>query len=381
MLIDVVDLSERAAREQRIESQAAMLETLFSSTPVFIAYVAAEDMRLRYVNHAFAELFDHRPLAGHLVADAIPEAADQGFIKLIEQVLASGTPRSVSDMPLTIYRSDGNNPRFVDFEYRAIFGDGGQPVGLLCSGYDVTERHKARLESERLKHQLLHATRTSAMGTMAMTVAHELNQPLTAAANFIWVSEQQLVGEAGAAIESLRAARQQILRAGKIVRRMRSVVEQGRGDIGTFDVRHSILQVIELLRADGKVGELVIDVEVEENARICRADELQLEQILLNLVRNAARACKRSAEHRILISARRNGPSVVFRVEDDGPGLPSEILGSLFMHNQTPGDQDSLGVGLSLCRTLVEANGGTIKAENQPDGGAAITFTLPAAER
>ena len=384
VLIDIFDVTARTAEEETLRGEVDLLNTLFSRTPVLIAYGTAPDLELQYVNAAFARLFEGRSLLGHPVAEAIPEAAEQGFMEILRGVLATGESWEGHDIPFSIRTPDraGDTLHYVDFVYQPLPAADGSIAGILFSGYEVTDRRRAMEESERLRHELLHSSRMSAMGTMAVTIAHELNQPLTAAANYLSMAEFGLGGDPSHAREmkDLDAARDQILRAGTIVRRMRSLVACGEARTEAFDLEKGVMRAIELVRASGNLDGLTVEIEIAEDARRVLGDDVQVEQVLVNLLRNAAQASLRAGgRHSARLAAARAGTMIEVSLRDWGPGLPPERLEDLFATPPEPRGGDGLGVGLLLCRTIVEAHGGQINGRNCDDGGALFTFTLPAA--
>jgi two-component system sensor kinase FixL len=387
VLVDIFDVTARKTVEENLLGENALLNALFSTAPVLIAHATAPELRLRYVNAGLSRMLGDRPLIGRTVAEAIPEAEVQGFTRIIEEVLATGRPWEGREVPVRLDQSGEGGLRYLDFVYQPMPAADGTIGGILFSGYDVTDRRQAREESERLKHELLHSSRMSAMGTMAVTIAHELNQPLTAAANYLASAEYFLPGDERLAREreSLRMAREQLLRAGNIVRRMRSLVSCGEARADAFDLRRSIARAVELVRASGNLNGFEVEVDVAMDARSATGDDVQVEQVLVNLLRNAALASAGSRRRAALLKAARdeNG-MILITLRDWGPGLPPERLENLFATPDEPGARGGsakgpgLGVGLSLSRTIVEAHGGRIAARNCPDGGAIFSLTLPA---
>jgi two-component system sensor kinase FixL len=384
VLIDIFDVTARRVAEENLLDDIALLNALFSTTPVLIAHASAPDLRLQYVNAAFSRMMGERPLIGRQLLEAIPEVEEQGFLPVLEQVKATGSPWEGREVPFLINGSGGEAARlcYLDFVYHPMHAADGSINGILFSGYDVSDRRRARDESERLRHELLHSSRMSAMGTMAVTIAHELNQPLTAAANYLSAAElfAQRDGAAGADLGPLRSARDQVLRAGSIVRRMRSLVECGHTRTDDFDLERSITRSIELVRASGNLEGFPVEVDIAPAARSCFGDEVQIEQVLVNLLRNAAEASARRSCRGAALNVDRDGDMIQVELRDWGPGLPAGRLENPFAGIDQPSRGSGLGVGLSLCRTIVEAHGGQMSARNLPDGGALFSFTLPASE-
>jgi two-component system sensor kinase FixL len=384
VLVDIYDMTDRKAIEENLLDEISLLNALFSTTPVLIAYASAAELKLEYVNSAFGRMLDDRPLIGRRVEDAIPEVVEQDFLKILEQVRASGQPWEGREVPVGFVTPGESEPhvRFLDFVYQPMHSAPGSVEGILFSGYDVTDRRNARKETERLRHELLHSSRMSAMGTMAVTIAHELNQPLTAAANYLAAADflARQDGRSAPETDALRAASDQVLRAGIIVRRMRSLVQGGQARTASFDLERSIGRAIELVRASGGLEDFAVDVAIAPDCGRAVGDDVQIEQVLVNLLRNAAEASEGSQRRAAGLEVAPAGDDMIeIRLRDWGPGLPPERLDDLFGPIGEPSDGPGLGVGLSLCRTIVEAHGGKISARNGEDGGAVLSFTLPAA--
>ena len=243
------------------------------------------------------------------------------------------------------------------------------------------ERTDARLHEVRL--ELFLAARLSAAGQMAAALAHELNQPLTAAANFINAARRGLADAErhGPDIvrEDMNEAARQVLRAGQIIRRLRDFA--GRGE--TEKRIESVVTMIEEASALALVGSGALGVEArfrfDPNATWAFADRIQIQQVLVNLMRNALEAMAGSGRPELTVStALLDEETIEIAVADTGTGLAKDAVGHLFepfVSSKTHG----MGLGLSICRTIVESHGGTILAVENPGGGLALRFTLPAA--
>jgi PAS domain S-box-containing protein len=276
-------------------------------------------------------------------------------------------------------RDDGDYADIFDrgFIIRDGEGRGVRAVGAMA---DLTERHRAEAEMRRMQAELIHVSRLSAMGTMASTLAHELNQPLTALGNFI-SGAKRIAKRTGiddpALGQALDAAEVGALRAGEIVRRLRELVSRG---TVAFLVEH-LPRLIEdaAVLAFIDAGALGVShrLELDPGATWVRADRVQIQQVLINLVRNAVEALEGKACKEILISTRAIGRDMVeIAVADSGAGLGSGDIDSLFSQFMTT-KRGGMGIGLPISRTIVEAHGGKIWGENRPEGGAVFRFTLP----
>lgn len=247
---------------------------------------------------------------------------------------------------------------------------------------DLTERQETEARLQELQSELVHVSRLTAMGEMASAIAHELNQPLAAIANYLKGSRRLLDGTADerlAAIrDALESAADQALRAGHIIRRMRDFV--GRG--GSERQIQSIAKLVEEASALALVGAKDRGVHVafdfDPRVDLILADKVQVQQVLVNLIRNAIEAMEESSERNLTVrTTPANDMMIVVQVDDTGSGISEEMAAKLFQPFATT-KLHGMGVGLSISRTIVEAHGGQIEAEPRPGGGTSFRFTLPA---
>jgi C4-dicarboxylate-specific signal transduction histidine kinase len=223
--------------------------------------------------------------------------------------------------------------------------------------------------------------RLAATTTMASTLAHEVSQPLAAATNYIHACAMQL-RRRGEGLEDVLAmiehAGHETLKAGEIIRRMRSFIVSGKITGRRENLRTMIEKVTSLLTCpDGAEVEIVKQVPLSD---FVTADRIQIEQVLSNILTNACEALDGSPHpRRIAISSARQGEEIVVRIEDSGPGLAEEALALVFEPHFTT-KESGMGLGMPICKTIVEGHGGRIWAESPKTGGAAFCVSLPAAE-
>ena len=277
-------------------------------------------------------------------------------------VRPDGSVRWIVDRGLPVYNSDGKLAR------------------LLGANVDITESREASERLRELQAQVLHASRLSAMGQMAAALAHELNQPLGAAANFLNAARMTL--RAGTsdgperALARLEKAAEQTVRAGAILRRLRDFVTRGETDKRVVNVRRLVEDAVALALEGKKDPELRMHLDFDQNDPSILADSIQIQQVIFNLVRNALEAMDGQSSREIVVAVNAVGDSQVeITVADNGPGLPRdpEVLFTPFATSKPSG----MGIGLSICRTIVEAHGGHLRAESRPCGGAMFRFTVP----
>jgi two-component system sensor kinase FixL len=248
---------------------------------------------------------------------------------------------------------------------------------------DLSERQVAEARLQELQSELVHISRLTAMGEMASTLAHEINQPLSAIANYLKGSRRLLEGNDDAAPvrEAMDKATEQALRAGDIIRRLRDFVSRGE----TERRAESLPKLIEEAGALALVGAKEHDVRVrflfDPAAELVMADRVQIQQVLLNLMRNAVEAMGESPRRELTLqTALCDGGMVEVAVADTGPGLADEVAQQLFQPFVTTKRQ-GMGVGLSISRTIVDAHGGRIWAEKNVGGGTVFRFTLRSVAR
>ena len=245
---------------------------------------------------------------------------------------------------------------------------------------DLTERQQTEARLQELQSELVHISRLTAMGEMASTLAHELNQPLSAIANYLKGSRRLLEGasdEKSAAMrDALDKAADQAMRAGHIIRRLRDFVARGESERRV----ESITKLVEEASALALVGvkDLGIRVQFQFNPEIdlVIADRVQVQQVVLNLIRNAMDAMETSQTRDLIVAiAPADGGQVRISVTDSGSGISPEIAEQLFQPFITT-KRHGMGVGLSISRAIVEAHNGRIWVEPNPTGGTIFHFTL-----
>lgn len=300
-----------------------------------------------------------------------------GVLQSFEEAVEAGDRRWSATY--RFLRDDGVYADFFDrgFIIRTADGQAIRAVGAMA---DLTERQRAEAEIRRMQAELIHVSRLSAMGTMASTLAHELNQPLTALGNFI-SGAKRIVRREGiddpALGEALDAAESGALRAAEIVRRLRELVSRGAVSVMVEHLPRLIEDAAVLAFLDEDALGVRHRLELDPAAAWIRADRVQIQQVLINLVRNAVEAMEDMDGKEVVISTQAIGRDMVeIAVADSGTGLAGADVASLFSQFVTT-KKGGMGIGLPISRTIVEAHGGKIWGEDRPEGGAIFRFTLP----
>jgi PAS domain S-box-containing protein len=274
------------------------------------------------------------------------------------------------------YRTaDGS--RRLELRCRMVTDGDGTPVRVTGVVRDVTERHQAKERLESLRAELVRVARLNDLGAMASALAHELNQPLAAASNYLHAAERLLDRDLTQARGAITKAEGQFVRTKDIIQRIRGFVGQGKSERTSEDIEVVCREVLELARMTARYEDVAMYLKAETGLPKVEIDKVQIQQVLFNLLRNAVEAMGGSAKRRVTISVSRDGDMVKLAVADTGPGLAPEIAAHLFLPFHTT-KEGGMGVGLSLCRKIVEAQGG--KLWHEPgDPGATFLFTVPVA--
>ena len=248
--------------------------------------------------------------------------------------------------------------------------------------HDITQRQKAELRLQDLQSELAHVGRVSEMGSLASSLAHELNQPLTAIANYCEAARDLLPAEGNdeslaLVREALDEAAKETIRAGQIVQRLREFVRPGEADRRVESLARLVTEANALALVGTREHGIEVQVQLDPRADDVFVDRIQIQQVLTNLVRNAIDAMLDSPIRSLVIRSEASPDDLVtVTIEDTGSGIDPEIAPQLFQPFVSS-KQNGMGVGLSICRTIVEAQGGRIWFEARPGGGTAFHFTLP----
>lgn len=255
----------------------------------------------------------------------------------------------------------------------------GLAIGVLVNEQQRTQQ-QLRLQQDALNR----ASRLGTMGEFAAAVAHEINQPLTAIANFTRLAKSAAEAQppnAAAIVEATSSAIEQVDRAASVVRGLRDFIRLGRSQIEPVTVARLASETQSFCRADLDRFGIELETRLERDLPRVKADPLQIEQVLVNLVRNSAEALAQAGRqdgHVRIEAARETGGRVLIRVVDNGPGLDPDLAEApIVPFTSTKGD--GLGLGLSLSRSIIEAHGGRLKIDSGP-GGVVASFSLPAVE-
>jgi two-component system, sensor histidine kinase and response regulator len=242
------------------------------------------------------------------------------------------------------------------------------------------ERRDRDLQLRRLEAELSHVARLTELGQMVSALAHEVNQPLTAVGTYMRAGLRLAqAGDVPRAVDALQKGSEQVTRASQVIQRLRQFVRKEDGHRGAEDIHRTIDEVAALAMLGAEGRRVRLERDFAPGTPPVLIDKVQIQQVLLNLIRNAIEAMQPSAHRDLVIRTTQSGDGMVeVRVADSGPGLSRDIRSKLFQPFATT-KATGMGVGLSICRAIVEAHGGRIWASDPPAGGTEFHFTLPAA--
>jgi two-component system, LuxR family, sensor kinase FixL len=274
--------------------------------------------------------------------------------------------------------------RTIDWNSELELNRKGEITGTLSSGIDITERKRAEENAQRHQRDMAHIMRLGTMGEMATGMAHELNQPLTALISYCGTAEtlvKSLPAPQPQLCDLLSRATQQAQRAGDIIRYLREFVSKVEANAELLDLDQLIQNVIIFLKWEVQHGGVTIEFLPGGQARNIIAGKIQIEQVMVNLLRNSLEAIgnEPGSAGKIIIKTRLTADDMIeVSVADNGPGVEASMVDKLFEQFQTS-KQTGMGIGLSLSRTIIEDHGGTLWVDKNYRQGALFCFTLPVA--
>jgi two-component system, LuxR family, sensor kinase FixL len=345
--------------------------------------VIGEDGIVQSFSSAAERLFGYSAaeVIGKNVKMLMPSPYREGHDDYLRRYLRTGERRIIGIGRVVVgERKDGST-----FPMELAVGEMRSSDRHFFTGFirDITQRQKSEARLQELQSELAHVSRLTAMGQMASALAHELNQPLSAIVSYMKGSRRLLEsgGEdrSGLLRDAMDKAGDQALRAGQIIRRLREFVGRGDSERRVESVKKLIEEASALALVGTKDQGVRVRFQFDPAVNFVLVDKVQIQQVLLNLVRNAVEAMAASERRELVIStAAGDDDTVAVSVVDTGAGIAPELMSQLFQPFVT-NKRHGMGVGLSICRTIVEAHGGQITVERNPAGGTIFRFTLRAA--
>jgi PAS domain S-box-containing protein len=381
-----IDVTESRNAQRSLEAQRSFLHQVIDINPNFI-FAKDRQGRFMLANQAIADAYGVTvdELIGRTDADLSPNMQEVEFFRKTDlEVMDTLSERFITEERMTDCHG---TVHWLQTVKRPIQGTDGITPMVLGASTDITQRKQAELALQEQRAQMTHVARVSVMGELAASLAHELNQPLAA-----------ILSNAQAALrfmerdeidyQEIREILKDIVtadrRAGEVIRHVRALVKKREAvlEFVPIDLAELIRSVLALVHSNAVAQNVFVSVEMPDDVTSVRGDRVHLQQVILNMLLNAFDAMSECRPHERSVTlrvTRQPDRMVRISISDRGPGLADGMVDKIFEPFYTT-KVEGLGMGLSICRSIIELHGGTVSAENNASGGATFSFTLPAVD-
>ena len=336
-----------------------------------LSFSAAAEKMFGYVEHE---------VVGENVSILMPSPDRERHDQYLANYRRTGTRKIIGiGRVTTARRRDGNT-----FPIELSVGEASLDGKRIFTGFihDITQRQQTEMRLQDLQAELAHVGRVSEMASLASSLAHELNQPLTAIANYCEAARDMMAGTvteeiAGLICEAMDEAAKEAIRAGQIIGRLRQFMSHGDTERRPESLVRLITEANALALVGSREHGIDVQIQLDRDAGDVFVDRVQIQQVLTNLIRNAIDAMIGSPTRTLIVKAEATpAGQVTISVEDTGSGIAENVADQLF-HPFVSSKQSGMGIGLSICRTIIEAHSGRIWCDPRPGGGTIFHFTVP----
>ena len=373
LVLDVV-ASSRLSRQ--VAANEARWSTLLDHIPLLVVGLD-RDGRITYVNPHLCGVMGHEP--GELLGAHFEPFVSPRDLPAVRARFAGMIDGNVQEQTESHVHTKTGEERTIRWSTVLLRDENGQISGTISVGADLTERLRAEHALRETKTRLERAGRLNLLGELSAALAHELNQPLAAilsnaqAARRFMRAENPDWGEVGAILDDIVRDDK---RASEVIQRLRALMRPGPVKIETCDLHQIIPDTLDVCRADLASDGIDLDLDLAAADPLVDAGRVELQQVLLNLVTNARQAMADAPVRTLGISTRNENGWLLVRIRDTGTGIPEELLSGIFEPFSTT-RLDGFGMGLAICRRLLEIHAGRIEARNRPDRGIEFSVRIP----
>lgn len=387
VLSSIVDITERKRAEENLRRSEALSTSVLASLSGHVAIIDREGTIVAVNTNQSAR--QDRPKTA--VNKYTISSVRTNYVEVLRKTAKSDpTARQILDGILSVV--DGIRKEF-SLEYSCTIPAGVQwfemsvqPLrrregGAVVAHLDVTNRKLAEIEAQQHRQEIAHVVRVATMGELTASLAHELNQPLTAIRSNTQAAERFLLSDTPD-LNEVREILADIVadnrRASEVISRLRALMKKSELEMMNQDLSQLLRDVVKLVHSEAVIKRVSIETDLSPDLPMINGDRVQLQQVALNLIINGLEAMKDTVveQRRLVIRTVRDAGTVVVAVRDSGTGIAQEELARIFDPFYTT-KLEGMGMGLSICRTIIEAHGGRLWAENNPDRGATFSFSLP----
>ncbi len=375
-LVVCSETTGRILAERAVLTERARLFDVLQQAPAFFALLQGPDHVITMVNPLYLRLVNNRDVLGKPVRVALPDAAEQGYVEILDRVYREGEPYAGVDVRFDVFAGEGLQPdeRYVDFTYQPLHESDGTVSGIIVLGVDVTLRKKAH-------DALMKAEKLAAVGRLASSIAHEINNPLESVTNLIYLVRN--MNQSPAIHQHLVTAERELLRVSAITSQTLRFHKQSTRptEVTGEELIDSVLSLYQ-----GRIVNSSIQVEQRhrQNAAV-RCFEGEIRQVLSNLIGNALDAMQHAGGRLILRSRsgtdqRTGRRGIIITVADTGPGMPRAVLNQIFEPFFTTKGSLGTGLGLWISREIIDRHAGrlTLRTSNRKrHAGTVVMLFLP----
>ncbi len=378
------DITQRKKSEQALRDSEQRFKSLFDHAAVGIAHVDMDGRFIR-VNPEFCKTLGYTQQEMlELTFFDVTHPDDIATSRVRMNKLISGPPQTVTAEKR--YVAKNGSVIWGNLTTAIVDPEGDNSRYLVSVIQDITERKRAQEQARQRQAELAHVTRMSTIGELASGLAHEINQPLAAISNYVQVCIDEIRSDAknpNEMVETLSRATAQCHRASQIIARLRHFIAKREPRRDKIDVNKLVREVVSLVEAELRSSKVKVDLDLHEPLESVHADSVQIEQVIMNLVKNGLEAMDNGSadKRRLMIQTFPvDRDAIKVTVKDTGHGLSKGEAGQVFEPFFTT-KSEGMGMGLSISRTIIEAHGGRVTGTANPDQGATFEFVLPTKQK
>ncbi len=374
------EIDDHRRTEARLRESEEKLQNIILAEPTWVN-ICDTNGKIQEVNPAGIEIMEADSSAD-LIGRTFIEFVKPEYLEMVNHCRTDVCVGMQHSLEVEVTTLKGNT-RWLEVNTVLLPGSANREVQIMSTIYDQTERKDAREQLLNQQAELARVMRLNTLGEMATGLAHELNQPLTAISNYLSGCERRIRNgrcSKDAMLEILGLAAEQTQRAGNILNEVKHFLKYENFETRDVDLNEVIDGVIKLFQAAGQNSGIKLVVELEERLPMVTANYVQLEQVLINLLRNGidAMLAAGSESGELIIKSQQIDNGIAVSVRDQGNGISLAIKEQIFKPFFTT-KKEGMGMGLAICRSIIESHGGSLYGENHKQGGSVFRFVLPIA--